>query len=99
MHICKKLKSVIERQIGLNIRIDLASKPAMQLGIFLGLVGIKIFKTRTEKSPNGGKTYFYRIDPESVQRMTDLIALEDQRKNPWDAINARYGFSDQGGWG
>ena len=99
VHICKKLKSVIERQMGLNIRIDLASKPAMQLGIFLGLVGIKIFKTRTEKSPNGGKSYFYRIDPESVQRMTDLIALEDQRKNPWDAINARYGFSDQGGWG
>ena len=83
----------------INIRTDVETKPAMQLGVFLGLIGIKAMKTRVEKTPIGGKTYFYRIDPESVQRMTDLIALEEQRKNPWEAINARYGFSDQGGWG
>lgn len=83
----------------INIRTDIETKPAMQLGVFLSLIGLKTLKPRTEKTLSGGKTYFYRIDPESVQRMTDLIALEEQRKNPWDAINARYGFSDQGGWG
>jgi hypothetical protein len=97
--ICLKLKSVIERQMDINIRTDIETKPAMQLGVFLSLIGLKTLKPRTEKTLSGGKTYFYRIDPESVQRMTDLIALEEQRKNPWDAINARYGFSDQGGWG
>ena len=99
VRICKKLKSVIERQMDISIRSDIEVKPVSQLGVFLGLVGIKIFKNRTEKSSIGGKTYFYKIDPVSVQRMTDLIALEEQRKNPWEAINARYGFSDQGGWG
>lgn len=90
---CQKLKSVIERQLGLNIRTDLASKPAMQLGVFLGLVGIKTFKSRTEKNSDGGKTYFYKIDPVSVKRMISLVEMEEQRKNPWEAINIRYGFN------
>jgi hypothetical protein len=90
--ICLKLKSTIERQMEINIRTDVKTKPAMQLGVFLGLIGIKAYKTRTVKTSSGSKTYFYKINPESVQRMTDLIVLEEQRKNPWDAINARYGF-------
>lgn len=90
--ICIKLKGIIERQMDINIRADISTKPAMQLGVFLGLVGIKTMKPRSEKTPSGGKTYFYRIDPESVQRMNKLIALDEQRKKPWDSINARYGF-------
>jgi len=97
--ICLKFKSVIERQMDINIRTDIETKPAMQLGVFLRLIGIKTMKPRTEKTPSGGKNYFYQIDPESVQRMTDLIALEEQRKNPWDAINARYGFKSTQNWG
>jgi hypothetical protein len=96
---CLKLKSVIERQLDINIRTDIETKPAMQLGVLLGLIGIKTLKPRTEKTPSGGKTYFYRIDPESVQHMTDLIALDEQRKTPWDAINARYGFKTDPNWG
>jgi hypothetical protein len=97
--ICLKLKGVIERQMDINIRVDIRTKPAMQLGVFLGLVGIKTMKPRSEKTPSGGKKYFYKIDPESVQRMTHLVALEEQRKNPWDAINARYGFKSTQIWG
>jgi hypothetical protein len=97
--ICLKLKGVLERQMDINIRADIRTKPAMQLGVFLGLVGIKTMKPRSEKTPNGGKNYFYKIDPESVQRMTDLIALEEQRNKPWDAINARYGFKTAQNWG
>ena len=83
----------------INIRTDIQTKPAMQLGVFLSLIGLKTLKPRTEKIPSGGKTYFYRIDPESVQRMTDLITLEEQRKNPWETINARYGFKSTQNWG
>jgi hypothetical protein len=96
---CLRYKSVIERQFDINIRTDITGKPVRQLGDFLGVIGIKTLKPRTKKTPSGGKTYFYRIDPESVQRMTDLIALEEQRKNPWDAINARYGFNTTQNWG
>ena len=97
--LCLKLKSIIERQMDINIRTDVETKPAMQLGVFLGLIGIKATKTRVEKTPSGGKTYFYRIDPESVQRMTNLIALEERRKNPWEVINTRYGFKNNPNWG
>ena len=97
--VCLKFKSDIERQLDINIRTDIETKPALQLSRFLDLIGIKAVKTRVKKTPSGGKNYFYRIDPESVQRMTDLIALEEQRKNPWDAINARYGFKSTQNWG
>ena len=96
---CLRYKSVIERQLDINIRTDIETKPALQLSRFLDLIGIKAVKTRVKKTPSGGKNYFYRIDPESVQRMTNLIALEEQRKNPWDAINARYGFKSIQNWG
>ena len=97
--ICLKLKGIIERQFEINLRTDIETKPAMQLGVFLGLIGIKTLKPRTEKTPSGGKTYFYRIDPETVQRMTDLMALEERRNDPWGAINARYGFKINPNWG
>jgi hypothetical protein len=97
--ICLKLKSTIERQMDINVRTDITGKPVRQLGDLLGIIGIKTTKPRTEKTPTGGKTYFYMIDPESVHRMTDLIALEEQRKNPWEAINARYGFKTTQNWG
>jgi hypothetical protein len=96
---CLTLKGIIERQFDINIRTDIETKPVMQLGVFLGLIGIRAVKNRVRKTPSGGKTYFYRIDPESVQRMTDLIAMDEQRKNPWDVINARYGFKTDPNWG
>ena len=96
---CLRYKSVIERQFDINIRTDITGKPVRQLGDFLGVIGIKTLKPRTKKTPSGGKTYYYQIDPESIQRMTDLIALEEQRENPWEAINARYGFKSTQNWG
>jgi hypothetical protein len=94
--ICLNLKNLIERQMDIFIRADVEAKPVTQLGVFLSLIGIKTMKTRTVKTSSGGKNYFYKIDPESVKRMTNLIELEEQRKDPWGAINARHGFkSDQ----
>lgn len=92
IQVCIKLKSIIERQLDINIRKDIKSKPASQLGVFLNLIGIKTVKSRTEKTKNGGKTYFYKIDDKSLRQMNNLIALEEQRKTPWEAINTRYGF-------
>ena len=97
--ICLKLKGVIERQFDINLRTDIETKPALQLGVFIGLIGIKAIKTRVKKTPSGGKNYFYKIDPDSVRCMKELIELEEQRKNPWDAINARYGFKTEQNWG
>jgi len=92
IQVCIKLKSIIERQLDINIRKDIKLKPASQLGVFLNLIGIKTVKSRTEKTKNGGKTYFYKIEHNSLRQMKNLIALEEQRKNPWEAINTRYGF-------
>jgi hypothetical protein len=90
---CEQMKSIIETQLGISLRVDLRSKSSFQLGIFLKFVGIQTFKSRTEKNSDGGKTYFYKIDPKSLTKMEGLLAMEDQRKNQWELINTRYGFN------
>jgi hypothetical protein len=90
---CEQMKAIIETQLGISLRVDLRSKSSIQLGVFLKVVGIQTFKSRTEKNSDGGKTYFYKIDPESLIRMEGLLAMEDQRKNQWELINTRYGFN------
>jgi len=90
---CEQMKAIIETQLGISLRVDLRSKSSIQLGVFLKVVGIQTFKSRTEKNSDGGKTYFYKIDPESLIRMEGLLAMEDQRKNQWELINIRYGFN------
>ena len=87
------MKSIIETQLGISLRVDLRSKSSFQLGVFLKVVGIQTFKSRTEKNSDGGKTYFYKINPKSLTKMEGLLAMEDQRKNQWELINTRYGFN------
>jgi hypothetical protein len=90
---CEKMKSIIETQLGISLRVDLRSKSSFQLGVFLKVVGIQTIKSRTEKNSDGGKTYFYKIDPKSLIKMEGLLAMEDRRKNQWELINTRYGFN------
>ena len=90
---CERMKPIFETQLGISLRVDIRSKSCIQLGIFLKVVGIRTFKSRTEKNSNGGKTYFYKIDAVSLDKMEGLLAIEDQRKNQWEMINNRYGFN------
>jgi len=89
---CIKLKSIIETQMGINVRADVMDKANFQLGQFLKIIGIRTINSRIEKK-DGKKIYFYKLDEDSIKLMDDLLLLNDQRQRPWELINARYGFN------
>jgi hypothetical protein len=63
--VCKKYKKEILLHLGIRIRSDLDSKPCSQVNEFLKLVGIETKKTKS-KYVDQSKSYFYRLDPESL---------------------------------
>jgi len=89
---CIKLKSIIETQMGINVRADIMHKANFQLGQVLNIIGLKTIKSKIEKK-DGKKIYFYKLDESSLKVMNDLLLLDEQRQNPWELINSRYGFS------
>lgn len=89
---CIRLKSIIETQMGINVRADVKHKANFQLGQVLKIIGIKTINSRIEKK-DGKKIYFYKLEEGSFKVMNYLLLLEEQRQRPWDLINARYGFS------
>ena len=90
--ICIKLKSVFELQLSTSIRADIRKKATSQLNVFLKIIGLGLVKSKTKKASNGGKIYFYKLNPKLLLIMEQLTDLEDKRKDQWAEINARYGF-------
>lgn len=90
--ICIKLKGVFELQLSTSIRADIRKKATSQLNVFLKIIGLGLVKSKTKKASNGGKIYFYKLNPKLLLMMEQLTALEDKRKDQWAEINARYGF-------
>lgn len=58
---CRKLKNLIEGQLGVVVRADVEKKAVSQLLVFLKLVGLNVWKAKTQVNA-GVKTYYYRLD-------------------------------------
>lgn len=90
---CLELKSFIETQFqGVSVRSTIKSDPSRQLTELLKLVGLKSEKTRSEKRSDGGKTTYYQLSNDHLERMLELHKLREYRTNPWELINQRYNF-------
>jgi hypothetical protein len=90
---CLELKSYIETQFqGVSVRSSIKNDPSRQLTELLKLVGLKTEKTRSSKRSDGGKTTYYQLSNDHLERMLELHKLREYRTNPWELINQRYNF-------
>jgi hypothetical protein len=58
---CRKMKKIIEGQLGVVVRADLEQKAVSQLVVLLKLVGLNVWKAKTQVNA-GVKTYYYRLN-------------------------------------
>ena len=92
----KSLKPHMEAQIkGVTFRRDFETNPVQQLGEFLKLVGLDRTLSRKHNGPNGRRIAYYKITPESLDKMVSLEMLHKDPDSPWIDINERYGFVDE----
>lgn len=76
-----QIKIKIERLLEMEVRKDLKSKPTSQLNAFLGLLGLKLVKTKTI-SKGDKKIYEYGLDRASYDRAMNLITMRSKPTAP-----------------
>lgn len=68
----KKNKQTLQRLFNTDIRTDINTKPVQQLNGYLKRLGITTKRT-SKKTPDGGKDYYYTINPERLQTIEDIV--------------------------
>lgn len=74
----KKNELPLQRLFNSDIRKDIETKPIQQLNVYLRRLGIKT-KRKTKKTPDGGKDYFYTIDPDRLKIIEDIITTRSDK--------------------
>lgn len=77
----------IELVFGLVMRRDVRTKPMIQLGEVLGLVGLALEETGV-KQVSGRKTRRYRIEDQRLQEMLSVVARREEERQQWEEAEA-----------
>ncbi|MES2578986.1 MAG: plasmid replication protein, CyRepA1 family [Pseudomonadota bacterium] len=87
-----KHKSFIENHLRISIRTDISIKPAQQLGQLLKEVGLGHWyaKSRVKK---GQKIYYYKLDPDKLRNVSDIVARRNKYLVEWDFYNDMHKFA------
>ena len=85
-------KATVENVLGIEVRSDIHLKPVQELGMILGLIGLKPERVKAQKD-KGRKIYRYRIEPESLKRVEEIV---EQRKvlSQEEFGSQQYGWSE-----
>jgi len=80
--LCKTRKVKIERVLGSTLRKDLYNKPLSQLADYLKLCGLKTVLVRIFEDDNDQKIYEYRLEPQSLENILNIVEQRKERYNP-----------------
>ena len=65
--------------------------PLQHLNALLNLVGLRAKPASTKRNKDHGKTYFYQLSQEHLNRVNEVI-VRQKAVSAWDFINTTYGF-------
>lgn len=85
-----KFKEIVHTQLDVVTQSDVATKSAQHLNKLLSLVGLNAPKSG-QSNVNKNRTYFYKIDTDSLDKMTKISNLRDKTSG-WDFVNSQYKF-------